>query len=331
MKKKLLTLFVREVAASLEKEGHYGTAHVYRSTANSFEKYIAGECACSGNRIRCEKREVTMYSLSPGLLKRYEEWLRLRGLSWDTVGTYLHTLRATYNRGVEAGIAPYVPRLFTGVFTGRASERKRALDVKDVRSIFTGDTGGLSPELERARAFLELMLRFQGMPFVDLAHLQKSDYRNGRLVLHRQKTGVRLSIAVDRRAAELLAPYAPVSPASPYLLDILPENLNGKGLYTAYQSSLRQFNMRLKCLASRCGVSEKVTSYSMRYTWATQSKYCGVPLSVISEGLGHSSIKTTEIYLKRYEDSLLDKANKLTMKYVFEGVLKRFVSVKLFD
>ena len=175
------------------------------------------------------------------------------------------------------------------------------------------------------------MLLLQGMPFVDLAHLQKSDYRNGRLVLRRQKTGVRLSIAVDRRAAELLALYAPVSPASPYLLDILPENLNGKGLYTAYQSSLRQFNMRLKCLASRCGVSEKVTSYSMRYTWATQSKYCGVPLSVISEGLGHSSIKTTEIYLKRYEDSLLDKANKLTMKYVFEGVLKRFVSVKLFD
>ena len=116
MKKKLLTLFVREVAASLEKEGHYGTAHVYRSTANSFEKYIAGECACSGNRIRCEKREVTMYSLSPGLLKRYEEWLRLRGLSWDTVGTYLHTLRATYNRGVEAGIAPYVPCLFGCVY-----------------------------------------------------------------------------------------------------------------------------------------------------------------------------------------------------------------------
>ena len=79
MKKKLLTLFVREVAASLEKEGHYGTAHVYRSTANSFEKYIAGECACSGNRIRCEKREVTMYSLSPGLLKRYEEWLGYGG------------------------------------------------------------------------------------------------------------------------------------------------------------------------------------------------------------------------------------------------------------
>ena len=113
--------------------------------------------------------------LVSGLLKRYEEWLRLRGLSWDTVGTYLHTLRATYNRGVEAGIAPYVPRLFTGVFTGRASERKRALDVKDVRSIFTGDTGGLSPELERARAFFGADAPvFQGVClFVDLAHLQK--------------------------------------------------------------------------------------------------------------------------------------------------------------
>lgn len=40
MKKKLLTLFVREVAASLEKEGHYGTAHVYRSTANSLRSIL---------------------------------------------------------------------------------------------------------------------------------------------------------------------------------------------------------------------------------------------------------------------------------------------------
>lgn len=319
MKKKLLTLFMREVASTLEHEGHYGTAHVYRSTANSFEKYITEMQARPG------KWEVTLYSVSPGLLKGYEEWLRRYGHSWDTVGTYMHTLQASYNRGVEAGIAPYVPRLFKGVFTGRASERKRALKVEDVRSLLADASGGLPSEVERARAFLELMLRLQGLPFVDLARLQKSDYRNGRLTLRRQKTGHELSIAVDPHAAKLLERYA-AEPSSPYLLDILPGDLCGKALYIAYQSRLHTFNALLKRLATLRGVREKVTSYSMRYTWATQSKYCGIPLSVISEGLGHGSVKTTEIYLKRYDNSLLDRANNLTMKYVFEGVMKRFSS-----
>lgn len=317
MKKKQLTLFVREVASALENEGHYGTAHIYRSTANSFEKYVVE------TQTYPEKRGVTLHSVSPGLLKGYEKWLRRCGRSWDTVGTYMHTLQASYNRGVEAGIAPYVPRLFKGVFTGRASERKRALEVGDVRTLLADNSGELPSDVERARAFLELMLRFQGLPFVDLAHLQKSDYKNGRLTLRRQKTGHELSIAVDAHAAKLLERYA-APPSSPYLLDILPGNLCEKALYVAYQSRLRAFNALLKRLAAIRKVGENVTSYSMRYTWATQSKYCGIPLSVISEGLGHSSVRTTEIYLKRYDNSLLDRANKLTMKYVFEGVQKRF-------
>ena len=308
MGKKTLTSFVREVASELSEEGRYGTSHVYRSTANSLIKFLG-------------MRSLCLDGVTPRLLKAYEDWLRGQKRSWDTVGTYMHTLQAAYNRAVDRGLAPYVPRLFKGVFTGRASQRKGALEVNQVRCLLAEDSSDELPyRLEHSRACLELMLRFQGMPFVDLAHLQKSDLKDGYLVLRRMKTGHPLSILVDERAAELLQRYAPADPSSPYLLDIMPGNLSGKAKFTAYQSCLRQFNEQLKQLAVYRRVTDRVTSYSMRHTWATQSKYCGIPVSVISEGLGHDSVKTTEVYLSRYGESFLDKANKITLDYIFNGI-----------
>ena len=316
MEKKTLTLFVREIASELDHEGRYGTSHVYRSTANSLAKFLGA-------------RELQLGKASPSVLKEYEEWLRRRKLSWDTVGTYMHTLQATYNRAVDRGLAPFVPRLFKNVFTGRACERKESLEVEQVRRLLVTEGKVELPEkLKRARILMELMLRLQGMSFVDLLFLQKSDVKNGYLTSRRQKTGHKLSVKIDGRTAELLKLCAPANPSSLYLLDIMPEGLCGKAKFIAYQSCLRVFNKQLKQLALFCGVSGKVTSYSMRYTWATQSKYCGIPVSIISEGLGHSSVKTTEVYLKRYEESLLDKANKITLNYIFKGVKERWCTAK---
>ena len=49
---------------------------------------------------------------------------------------------------------------------------------------------------------------------------------------------------------------------------------------------------------TRC-VSE--TAYTIRHSWATNAKYQGIPIEMISESLGHKSIKTTQIYLKGFE------------------------------
>ena len=54
---------------------------------------------------------------------------------------------------------------------------------------------------------LGLMFRFHGMPFVDLAHLRKSDLKDGYLTLRRRKTGMPLSARVDSRAMQLLERY----------------------------------------------------------------------------------------------------------------------------
>lgn len=49
--------------------------------------------------------------------------------------------------------------------------------------------------------------------------------------------------------------------------------------------------------------------YISRHTWATLAREYGIPLSIISEGLGHTSERTTRIYIKHLDKQQIDKAN----------------------
>ncbi len=57
-------------------------------------------------------------------------------------------------------------------------------------------------------------------------------------------------------------------------------------------------------------------TYTARHSWATTAKYRGVPIEMISESLGHKSIKTTQIYLKGFELEERTKVNKQNYYYV---------------
>jgi integrase len=70
-------------------------------------------------------------------------------------------------------------------------------------------------------------------------------------------------------------------------------------------------NNRLKIIARDAGIEANFTTYTIRHSWATIAKYLGISTALISESLGHSSIKTTEIYLKDFDDYALDEVNEL--------------------
>ena len=108
MKKESFTSFMKQVAVDLQQSGNLGTAHVYRSSLNAILVFQESESV--------EFREIT-----PEWLKHFEGSLRARGCSWNTVSTYLRTMRAVYNRAVDLHRAPYVPHLFRSVYTGTVS------------------------------------------------------------------------------------------------------------------------------------------------------------------------------------------------------------------
>ena len=83
----------------------------------------------------------------------------------------------------------------------------------------------------------------------------------------------------------------------------------GKEAYKEYTSALAHFNRNLKRLARACGVSIPITSYSIRHSFAMTLKEQNVPIEMISELLGHKSIKTTQIYLRSFSLGKMTEVN----------------------
>ncbi len=307
----LLKEFMTTVILELKSCGRYSTAHVYDSVLRSVGDYCADP--------------LTLEGLTPEFLKNYETHLIVRkNLAWNTSSTYLRCLQAVYNRAVERSLVPFIPRQFSGVFTGAKRNHRRALTASHMRRLLE-QSGSVDshPRLKKARICMELMLRLQGLGFVDLAHLRKSDLKNGYLVLQRHKTHMPLHIRVNDDTLRLIRLLLNPHPSSPYLLDILDGRLSGYASYRDYQKQLRYFNASLKQLAASRGVPVSVSTYCARHTWATQAKYCGIPTSVISEGLGHASVTTTEAYLKAFEGGVLDRANARVIQFIFSGKMKK--------
>ena len=72
-------------------------------------------------------------------------------------------------------------------------------------------------------------------------------------------------------------------------------------------------NERLRIIAADADIQAKFTTYTIRHSWATIAKYMGISTALISEGLGHHSLKTTEIYLKDFHNEALDEMNELVI------------------
>lgn len=75
-------------------------------------------------------------------------------------------------------------------------------------------------------------------------------------------------------------------------------------------------NRNLKIIAERAGIKIPLTLYVARHSWASVAKAKRIPVSVISEGMGHDSEATTRIYLASLDNSVVDKANSIILKSI---------------
>lgn len=300
-----LLAFMKDVAEGLHSCGSYGTAHIYRSSLNALSAFHRGN-------------SLPFEHVTGDFLKRFESHLRRRGCSWNTVSTYIRTLRAVYNRAVDQKLAAYVPHLFRHVYTGTKGDRKRALENADMAVVFDEGSSwsSLPPALARARGLFVLMFLLRGLPFVDLAYLRKSDLKGNVLTYRRRKTGRCLTVTLPAEAILLLERYRDQDSSSPYLFPLLHSAEGTAEAYREYQLALRHFNHQLAVLAEILGLGDKLSSYTARHTWATLAYYCEVHLGIISEAMGHSSICVTETYLKPFRNKKIDEANRKVITFV---------------
>lgn len=288
---------MESIIISLKQKNKTRTAETYRSALNSFKKYRDYE-------------DIMLDAITSETIEQYEAYLKGRGNIPNTTSFYMRILRAVYNRAVENEIIEN-RNPFRRVYTGVGKTVKRALPIQIMKRIKSLDLS-LFPKMDYARDMFLLSFFLRGMSFIDMAFLRKSDLKYGYVTYRRRKTGQTLRIAWTKDMQTILDKY-PENPTQ-YLLPILTKNsINERH---AYRNTGYNINRQLKKIAAEAGVNIPLSLYCARHSWASAAKAKGIPISVISEGMGHDSETTTQIYLASLETSVIDKANSLILRSI---------------
>lgn len=285
-----LTNYMRRVIRCLKQNGKRRTSETYTSALTSFMKFRNDE-------------DITLDLMSDEMMVAYEAWHHRRGNTPNTVSFYARILRAVYNRAVEEGLIRD-RRPFRHVYTGVDKTIKRAIPLANVKELKRLDLSR-TPELDFSRDMFMMSFYLRGMSFIDMAFLKKSDLRSGRLIYRRRKTGQLLYIEWTPEMQTILDKY-PVNPTQ-YLLPII--RSTGINEWRAYRNKSYIINSHLKKVGGMIGVDMPLTMYVARHSWASAARTVGVPVNVISEGMGHGSENTTRIYLASLDVSVVDRAN----------------------
>lgn len=317
-----LSHYVLKVVDLLEENNQFSAAHTCNSALTSITGFLGSESVPIHEAYTAE------------VLKAYQSWLMERECAPNTISTYMRSLKAVYNRWTPPGTVDHNPTLFKDVNTRVESPTKRALTPQQMNELESTDLSRLTEEQQRTLAYFLLMFMLRGMPFIDLAHLRKTDMQGRTIVYTRHKTDKPIIVDIPTEAMRLIRKFKDRTD-SVYLFPILEDKRNAdketdsskaKGgnqkrkesrkQYGHYQAALRNFNRSLEALMKGLLPGVKVSSYTARHTWATLAYHIGVPVEKISQSMGHSSILVTMAYLKPFDHEVIDEINKQVISFV---------------
>ena len=267
--------FMQGIIGQLKQLGKVRTSETYTAALASFMKFREGQ-------------DILLCEIDGNTMMLYEAWLKGKGICPNTVSFYMRILRAVYNRAVEEELTEQ-KHPFKHVYTGIGKTVKRAIPLKSIKHIKE----------------LDLTLK----PHLD--YLKKSDLKNGTITYRRRKTGQQLTVKWEKCMEDIIAKYRE-NTATRYLLPIITNPCSDER--TQYRNAICRINVALKEVVGLAGLNIPLTMHVARHCWASVAKSKNIPLSVISEGMGHDSEETTRIYLASLDTSVVDKANSLILK-----------------
>lgn len=256
--------------------------------------------------------DLTFEDLTSELIECYEAWLVNRGLKQNTIRFYLRTLNTLFQKAIDEGLL-HNRDLFSKIPLSYVKTIKRAISESELQAIGKLDLS-CNAGLAFARDIFMFSFYMRGMSFVDIAFLKKTDLRHGLLEYCRKKTNQHLVIAWEHTQQKIVNRYAHLTHDSPFMLPII-RHQDGTE-YKQYHLVQDSINRNLKKIGDMIGLKLPLTLYVARHTWASVARNMNFPIAIISEGMGHHSYKTTQIYLDSIDTSKINEANKKIMQRI---------------
>lgn len=250
------------------------------------------------------KEDASTFTLREVTPEWVESWVKhltaLHPNHPETVDFYFRISRAMYNLALTSlkDRQEYVTLPFKGVKIKKYQPSKRALTAEEMKRLLEpGFREGLKPSLRETLDVLLFIFYAQGMVFRDVYNLRwEMMDSEGRIRYTRSKTGNPVEVGIFPEIHEIMERYR--GKQSPFIFPFLHRRKeHSKNI--SEEAALRRINQHASRIGKLVGLSLPLSTYVMRHTWATLMLESGKPIELISQCLGHSNIRTTQIYLSR--------------------------------
>lgn len=244
-------------------------------------------------------------------LKSYESWLRCCKLEDNTIGIRFRTLRAIYNLAMTEGLvkADLYPFKKYKVSKLHKETVKRAITKEQVKQVIEYDVSDARFYKKLAVDMFTFSYLMGGINFTDMAFLTDKNIEGERLAYVRQKTKKLIMLPLQEKAIAILNRYR--SSQHKYIFPILDNReRTQRQLRNRIYDVLANVNEHLDDIGKELGIELKISSYVARHSYATVLKRAGIATSIISESLGHSSERITQVYLDSFGNEQMDDAMK---------------------
>lgn len=252
---------------------------------------------------------LTVEDITRGWTDRFTTWLESRHADKpQTVDFYLRTFRALYSHSLALSDNKTDGKPFGGHHGGSSFPAKRALRKEEVQRLLSPALRQTLPENRReALDVLLFILYARGMVFKDVYNLTHRMVTDRHIRYLRSKTGVPIDVEVVPELEEIMKRY--YREDSPFVFPFLHKTRKGCcGEELSEESALRRINRSMHEIGRKTGLPVPLTTYVLRHTWATLMLEDCQPVELISQCMGHTSIRTTQIYLSRISSRKVDLA-----------------------
>lgn len=263
----------------------------YTYTREHVKSYIA---------YKYDVEDIELRDLDYDFISGFELYLKtIRNCNNNSSLKYISCLRKIVFRAMDKCIIPSDPF--------RAFKRKKTKTLKNplsIRELIALEKHTFSTQRLKTIRDVFVFQCYTGLAYIDVYNLRKTDIGIGMdnkywIMSARQKTGNETNIPLLPKALELIEQYKD-HPICLQRGSVFPVSSNQK------------MNEYLKEIATLCKIDRDLNTHLARHTFATTITLTnGVPIETVSKMLGHSSIRTTQVYAKVIEQKIGEDMSRL--------------------
>lgn len=288
----------------LKSFNRFGTALTYETSLKSIKAYLK-------EKTGREQNQLFFQDVTVKFLENYEDWMAIKkGRSLNTVGIYLRVLRTIFNHAIEEKIIdreiyPFGVRRYE---LPASLGTKKAFDFDQLQTLFQAIPK--IPEQEKAKDFWFFSFVCNGMNIKDILFLKWKNIKDDQIEFIREKTKRTrkanqkiIQVPLTDFSKSIIGKYGSENKdRNDYIFSIINDGMTEEEKDRTRRSFTRFINQHIKNLAKENGLTEDISTYWARHSFATSAVRKRASLEFVSEALGHSDLKTTKIYFAGFKD-----------------------------